>query len=172
MEMGQFLNEFATDTRVLVPVALASLAVLAVFSVLFDHWVGNLASEKKIGYSAILVALGNIVTLLMVAIISWKAAILVGLAFIASGFMVIIGDVNRSHNTRKQAVLVASKPRRKALPYAACGLIDDAIILLSNVEWGMRSVLEGKSDDRKIGLIALNVKEAIIKLTEARKIEG
>ena len=172
MEMGQFLNSFATDMRVLTAICLADLAVLAVFSVIFNHWVGNLPAERKIGYTALLVAIGNAVTLLLVAIISWKAAAVAGLAFVFSGTAMIIGDVDRSHKQREQAARQAGKPRRKALPYAACGLIDEAVMLLAQVERGMKLMLEGKSDDRKAGLMALSIKEASQKLIEARKVEG
>lgn len=171
MEMGQFLNSFATDWRVLIAICLADMAVLAVFSVMFNHWVGGLG-EKKNGYTALLVAIGNAVTLLLMAIISWKAAAVAGLAFVVSGTAMIAGDVNRSHKQRELAARNAGKPRRKALPYAAAGLIDEAIMLLAQVERGMKAMLEGKSDDRKAGLMALSIKEASQKLIEARKVEG
>lgn len=171
VNMGQFLNEYAQDVHVLVPVALAALAVLAVFSLLFNQWVGGLG-VKKDGYTALLVAIGVTITLILVAVISWKASILVVLAFVASGSMMIIGDVRRTINQREAEVAEAKHPRRKALPYVAAGLIDEAIMLLAQVERGMKAHLEGKSDDRKAGLMALAVKESVSKLQEARRVEG
>jgi hypothetical protein len=171
MDMGQFLNGFAQDGRILLVICVADLIMLAVFSYLYNAWVGKLG-EKKNGYTAILVAIGNAVTLLLVAIVSWKAAVLVSLAFVASGFMMIIGDIQRDQKQREQAAKEAARPRRKALPYAARSLIDEASMLLAQVERSIKALLEGKLDDRKIGLMALAVKEASIKLAEARKVEG
>lgn len=171
MEMGEFLNSFVKDLQMFWLLSGAGFLILVIFSILFNHWVAELG-DKKIGYTAMLVAVGNVVTLAIVAVISWKAAGLVMVAFVASGLAMILGDVNRSHKQREQVARNAAKPRRKALPYVACALIDEASMLLASVERGMKALLEGKLDDRKIGLMALNIKEAIIKLNEARRVEG
>jgi hypothetical protein len=170
MDMGEFVNGFVKDAQTFWLLSGAGLLILVIFSALFNRWVADLG-DRKIGYTALLVAVGNVVTLLIVAVISWKAAGIVLVAFIASGMVMIVGDVERSHEKREQAAKNA-RPRRKALPYAACGLIDEANMLLSPVERGLKAMLMGELDVRKIGLFALNVKDAISKLQEARKVEG
>ena len=171
MDMGEFLNNYVKDALNFWLLTGSMAGILALFSVIYNHWMDTLG-EKKQGYTALLVALGNGITLLAVATISWKAAALVAVAFIVSGAAMITGDIRRGSRQRDEQAVKQQRPRRKALPYAAAGLIDDAIMTLAQVERGLVAVLEGKSDDRKIGLMALAIKDASAKLSEARKVEG
>lgn len=170
MNSGEFLNTFVQDLHVLIPVSAAAVAVLFIFSLLYNGWMDKLG-DKKDGYTALLVALGNAVTLGVVAVFSWKAALLVALAFAIDGSAMIYGDIRRTSIRREQQT-VAKHPRRKALPYAAAYLVNEAIMTLSQVERGMKEMLEGKIEDRKLGIHALALKDASAKLQEALKTEG
>jgi Kef-type K+ transport system membrane component KefB len=64
----------------------------------FVAWLGPL----KEGYTALLVVVGVLVTLLGVALIDWRAAVLVGGAFAASGTPMIIGDISRTIKAREK----------------------------------------------------------------------
>lgn len=168
---GEFLNGFATDTRVLAPVALLLVGILILFSILYNKWMGELGDKKR-GYTALLVALGNLVTLAAVAVISWKAAAVTVVAFAISGLAMIAGDVARGQAQREQAAHVNGRPRRKALPYAAAGLVDEALMLLADAQRAIKRMLAGDLEAARIGLVGMQITEAVTKLTEARKTEG
>lgn len=169
MEMGSFINSFVKDSQSFTLAVAGGVAFLAIFSILYNRWMTDLG-ERKHGYTALLVALGNAVTLGVVAVISWKAALIGFVAFVVSGTAMIIGDIQRADKVRQKAS--RKSVRRKALPYAAAGLVIDATALLSNVERGMKLWLKGDASEKQIALMAINVKDAISKLAEASKIEG
>jgi hypothetical protein len=168
MEMGNFINTFVADSQAFTLAAIGGAAFLAVFSILYNRWMTDLG-ERKHGYTALLVALGNAVTLGVVAVISWKAALLGFIAFVVSGTAMIIGDIQRADKARQKTKKTA---RRKALPYAAAGLVDESIDLLTAADRNITRWLQNDASERQVALTALSVKDAIHKLTEARKVEG
>ena len=89
---------FAVDWRVLSAVLFA----LLMFGVVFNNWVGHLG-DKKEGYTALLVVIGVGMTLIGVAIVSWQSALLVLVAFAASGTPMIAGDIYRAVRAREEA---------------------------------------------------------------------
>ena len=91
-------DSFAIDWRVLIAVLFA----LLMFGAAFNTWVGHLG-DKKEGYTALLVAIGVGMTLIGVAIVSWQSALLVLLAFAASGTPMIAGDIYRAVRAREEA---------------------------------------------------------------------
>ena len=103
-------DSFAVDWRVLSAV----LFGLLMFGVAFNYWVG-LLGEKKEGYTALLVVIGVGMTLIGVAIVSWQSALLVLLAFAASGTPMIAGDIYRAVKAREEAkARIAAEIVRKA----------------------------------------------------------
>ncbi len=72
------------------------------FGISFNYFVGAL-EEKKDGILAQLVVAGVGVTLIGVAIISWKAAVLVLACFAASGIPMIVGENIRSIMLREKS---------------------------------------------------------------------
>lgn len=104
--MGNFLNEYVTDLQTIIPLAVGAVLLLIIFSLLYNRAVEDLGTKKE-GYTAIFVAIGNIITLLVVAVFSWKAALLCLIAFAASGTAMIIGDVARSIKRREESVVEA-----------------------------------------------------------------
>ncbi len=173
MEMTRFFNEFVKDSQVLGIVAIAGGAFLALFSILYNRWMDDLG-EKKRGYTALLVVGGNAITLLVVAVISWRAATLVLVAFVISGLAMIFGDIRRENIRREAEIKTINRrsPRRKALPYAAAGLVDDAAMLIGEAQREIKRALDGNSDPAKLGKAGINITEALAKLAEARKTEG
>lgn len=91
--------EIALDWRVIGAVVFG----LLMFGVGFNEWVGRLG-EHKAGYTALLVVVGVIVTLTGVALISWQAAAICAVAFVASGVPMIVGDIVRHVNARREAM--------------------------------------------------------------------
>jgi hypothetical protein len=120
--MGNFLNQYVTDMNTIIPLGIGSTIILIIFSILYNRWMSDLGNKKD-SYTALFVALGNLVTLLIVAVFSWKSALIALLAFVASGTTMIIGDVYRSVARREQVIAEVKKARRKPLPYVAARLI-------------------------------------------------
>ncbi len=80
----------------------ATLFGLFMFGVAYSFFIGALA-ERKDGILAQLVAAGVGVTLIGVAIISWQAAILVLVCFVASGIPMVVGENIRSIMLREKS---------------------------------------------------------------------
>jgi hypothetical protein len=70
-------------------------------------WLGN----RHEGYTSLLVCVGTGFTLAGVAVISWQAALVVFLSFVASGFPMVIGEAVRfaklRHDGANQATMAA-----------------------------------------------------------------
>lgn len=71
---------------------------LAMFGVAFNTLVNSLKGKHE-GYTSYLVAIGVFVTLCLVAVVAWQAAVIVLCAFTASGLPMIFGEAIR---TKKQ----------------------------------------------------------------------
>lgn len=174
METRNFFNDFVEHPQALTIALVFGFGFLVAFALLFNRWMDDLG-EKKRGYTAMLVALGNLVTLAVVALVSWKASLLVFLAFLASGIPMIWGDVRRSDRTKPALAnpepSAKKAPRRKALPYAAAGLVSEALMSLTDAQRNIRTVLQTNEANR-LGLTAMDVDTAILKLTEALKEQG
>lgn len=169
--MGEFLNDYVKDLNVIVPLGIGAALVLIIFSVLYNHWMGAMG-EKKEGYIAILVAVGNFVTLLIVSIFSWKAALITLVAFIASGTVMIIGDVYRSTVRREMAATETKKQiRRKPLPYVAGRLMADAFDELVIAERMSEQMIE-KKEYEKVPLVLAKITKSLRFLSEAKNTEG
>lgn len=169
IDFGSFLNPFLEDARMFVPVAIGIALALFLFGYFYNRALDNM-SERR-GRTAFFVVGGTLFTLGMIAILSWKAAVLALCAFAIDGAWMIMGDVTRAisrlekenRNPRKQ---------RKPLPYAAAALVDDSIMALSVSQRIVKEMLKDGLDGKKVGLIGLQIAEAIQKLIEARKVEG
>ncbi len=168
MDFGNILNTFVEDAHIFWPLCVALAASLWLFSMLYNRWMDDLA-EAKSGYTALLVALGNGVTLAVVAVLSWKAAVLVAAAFVISGAAMIAGDIRRNHLQQKKTIRAL---KRKPLPYAAAGLIDEAVMLISEGQRTIKTILKGPYDAQRLGIVGIALTEAIAKLNEARRVEG
>lgn len=171
MEMIPFFNKYVEDAHTLAILAGSGIAFLSIFSVLYNRWMDDLG-EKKRGYTALLVAAGNAINLGVVAAISWRAALVVLAAFFVSGLAMILGDIRRETKRREAESKINRRPRRKSLPYAAAGLVDDAAMLVSDAQRELKRALDGKLDPAKLGKAGISMTEALGKLAEARRVEG
>lgn len=81
-----------------------SLAVLVLFGLAFNRWVGKIEqADPDHGYAAIWVVAGVLVTLLITApIIGWQNTAIVLVAFIASGLPMIAGSISRHLAARQR----------------------------------------------------------------------
>lgn len=169
--MGDFFNGYVKDLQTLITLSVSAVIILAIFSVIYNRWMTDLG-EKKDGYTAILVAIGNAFTLLVVAFISWKAALIVLVAFIADGTAMIAGDIKRASSRREKLIQEAKKtPRRKPLPYYAARLIADAIDDLIAAERKAEQSIETENAN-ELPNIARLISKALRYLVEAKAIEG
>ena len=85
------------------PVFIAVLAGLLLFGCGYAWFVYGLG-ERKSGYIALFVAVGVLVTLGGLAIISWQAAILALVYFAASGSPMIAGEIILAMRSRDRAI--------------------------------------------------------------------
>ncbi len=84
------------------PMLILSAALLLAFGAIYNVIVDALERNGYAeGYVSILVVGGVAVTLLIVAILEWRAALLVFLAFCCSGFPMVIGSIYR-HVRRRE----------------------------------------------------------------------
>jgi len=119
VNMGLFLNEFAA--KLFWPLAVAAMFILPIFGHFYNKLMDKL--EGKDEHTSLYVALGNLVTIGIASIFSWKAALLFLILFMADGTPMIFGEFKRTERRAKKKT-----PRRKRIPYAANGRIDDATL--------------------------------------------
>lgn len=143
--MNDFLNEYATNSMVLAAVGAATGMALALFSTVYNM---HMDRRRERVYTAIYVVGGVLATLGGMAVISWKAAVLGLAAFAASGLPMVIGDMRRG--VREQARQEQDK-RRKRLPYAEKGLVDQALMEASEAERALGELVSKK----ELGMVDL-----------------
>lgn len=82
---------------------LAVIAALMLFGILYNLIIGW-AEEKRYleGYTALAVALGVLITLVGVALVSWQAAVITLGAFVASGTPMLAGSISRYMRARRR----------------------------------------------------------------------
>lgn len=113
--MGAFGNEF--DVKLQIGLAVFVAMAAPIFGYFYNKLMDRLNGENE--HSSLYVAVGNMVTLLLGALISWKAAALFLVLFLLDGLPMLHGEFNRTEKKIRS-------PRRKRLPYAANGILDEA----------------------------------------------
>lgn len=92
MIFPSFEISFSIDVGLLIIVFL----LLLIFGGLYNHFVEYMDRLHYIeGYLSLVVAFGVFVTLIGVSILSWQAALVILVCFIASGTPMIIGSITR-----------------------------------------------------------------------------
>lgn len=79
------------------------MVALLLFGVLFNQlvqWLGR----RHAGYTSLLVVVGVLITLIGVAVIDWRAAVLSLGGFAASGLPMVVGDIWRAIVAREAAL--------------------------------------------------------------------
>lgn len=142
--MGDFLNEIGANLLI------ASVVFVTVsaptFGVFFNQFIDRLKGEYE--HTSIYVAIGVAITLVLGALISWKSFLLYSVLFVLTGLPMIFGEYRRTEQKRKTA------PRRKRLPYAANGILDDARMSTTEAHRLIGKALEAKSNEEIYKYIA------------------
>lgn len=104
---------FTVDSRVL----LATITALVAFGLWYNAWVAGLVhTGRDRGYLSLIVAAGVAVTIAGVALIAgWQVALIVLLAFVASGTPMILGSIRRYVDARAADEARARHDARRAL---------------------------------------------------------
>jgi hypothetical protein len=160
VEMGDFGNEYVANLQILLPLIVTIILGLPVFGYAYNKLLDALKGKE---HTSVYVAGGVLFTLAAGALISWKSALLFTVLFALDGIFMIVGEFKR---TEKQA----KAPRRKRMPYAANGLLDEAKMSATELHKHIGQYLES-SDPKKINLMQVEVTTILLKLTELKSIQ-
>jgi len=103
---------------------LAVVLGLLLFGVLFNWFVAWLG-ERKRGQVAMLVVIGVAVTLAGAAVVDWRAAVWVGVCFVASGTPMVLGEWWRGVVRRSEEADAARRALEQALAEARSAARDE-----------------------------------------------
>jgi hypothetical protein len=159
--MGNFGNEYVTNSQVVFPLAVAIIFLLIIFGYFYNRLMDNLKGKE---HTSLYVVGGVIVTIAAAALISWKSALLFTILFLLDGIFMIVGEFKR---TEKQA----KNPRRKRMPYAANGLIDDAKMAGIEIHRLMGKELDAHEPGTLLK-IQRELTTVLLKLEELKKNQG
>lgn len=120
MNLGSFLNEYVSNPTAFWTLAVAVFFLLLIFGYFYNRLMDSLKGKE---HPSLYVAGGVLVTIGAAALFSWKAGLLMVILFLADGLPMIVGEFKRTHRQIEER---KKQPRRKRLPYAANGRIDDA----------------------------------------------
>ncbi len=123
MNLGPFLNEFAANPTIFWSMLTGALFLLGIFGYFFNKLMDQLKNGEHTSHY---VVIGVAVTLLVAALFSWKAALLLFVLFVMDGIFMVVGEHRRTLAEKEAEEEQKKTPRRKRLPYAANGRIDDA----------------------------------------------
>jgi hypothetical protein len=117
-EMGAFMNEI--DVKLQTAFVVFVIVAAPMFGYFYNRLIDSLKSRFE--HMSVYVVGGVTITLVFVALLSWKAALLALGIFTLTGLPMIVGEFCRTNRKMKQA----RRPRRLRLPYAANGILDEA----------------------------------------------
>jgi sugar phosphate permease len=148
VNLGNFLNEFAANLHVFPALVVGSVLGALIFGYFFNRIVGYYRQVNR----SIFVVIGTIVTLGIMALFSWKSALLGLLAFTCTGLLMAVGDYQRG-----LAALAKSepKPRIKRASYKINGLVDECAMSGEQASRYLAEALKKSDRAEQIGLIAL-----------------
>lgn len=158
--MGSFGNEYVANSQVIYPLAVAIIFLLVIFGYFYNHLMDSLKGKE---HTSLYVVGGVLITIGAAALISWKSALLFTVLFTLDGIFMIVGEFKR---TEKQA----KPPRRKRMPYAANGLLDEAKMSATKLHMYVGQYLES-NDPKKINQMQVEVTTILLKLTELKSIQ-
>ena len=144
VKMGNFLNEFAANLQVFLPLVVG----LALGLLIFGYFYNRIVAGDKTGQRSLYVIGGVLVTLLAGALFSWKAAALYLVLFSLSGLFMAIGDYQRG----RAAANAPKKPRIKRSSYKINGLVDACAM---SVEQSNQYLLDALRKNDRADLIQL-----------------
>jgi len=160
--MGAFINEF--DAKLLAGVAVFVVMAAPIFGYFFNRLMNRLREGEHTSYY---VVIGVAVTLALGALISWKSALLMAGVFVLTGLPMIVGEFQRTE--KKTAA-----PRRKRLPYAANGLLDQAGMAGAQAHRMLGQALAVEDAEKRLRLIAVadhEISSAILSINAVKQIQ-
>ena len=116
MKFGDFLNEYAANPQVFLPLIVFAAMAMPTFGYFYNLLMDRLDDSHE--HTSLWVAIGNLTTLTIGAFFSWKAALLILILFVLDGLPMIAGDFIR--DKKREAT-----PRVKRFPYKANAFLDD-----------------------------------------------
>lgn len=143
MNLGDFLSEYAVNLFWIF--AVAAFFALPIFGYFYNKFIDGLKEREHL---SIYVALGTLVTLAIGSLFSWKSSLLYLILFTLSGLPMIFGEFNRTKrlDAEKAEQEKESKLRRKRLPYAANGIIDEAKMAAKEARRLIGNATKAKND--------------------------
>lgn len=162
MKIGNFINEYAVNLQVLLPLAVAIVISLPVFGYAYNKLMDSLQGKE---HTSIFVAGGVFVTLVAGALISWKSALLFFILFSLDGIFMIAGEFKRTEKKQKTV-------RRKRMPYAANGLLDEAKMACTEARNRLgKSIKNGNVTNEDLHVIEHEINTVNLKILEVQQIQ-
>lgn len=162
--MDGFGNEF--DVKLQIALAVFVVVIAPVFGYFYNNLMDRLTENE---HSSLYVVIGVAVTIILSSAISWKSALLMAVLFGLTGLPMIIGEFNRTK--RKQRKEQQEKSiRRRRLPYAANGLIDEIKMSGFELKNYLKKYLE-TSDPKQLHMALVEVTNILVKTMELKSIQ-
>lgn len=170
MNLGDFLNEFVSNPTVFWALFVGLFFGLAIFGYFYNQLMDHLKDGDE--HTSLYVAIGVTVTLTAASLFSWKSGLLSFLFFGASGLPMILGEFRRTKVRVEEKK--TTPPRRKRLPYAANGRIDDATMGAKEASRLLMLALKEKEPTARALQLATashELNDVIVKLLELKTIQ-
>lgn len=170
MELGDFLNEYAANLEVFLPLVVIAALGLPVFAYFFNDFIDKLDDGE---HTSVYVAFGVGITIVVAALFSWKGALLHLILFTLDGLPMIVGDYRRARKQKLEKTI-----RVKRLPYKANAFIDDIEMAAKESRRMLNSAFKTKDDmERAIKLATISnelniISEKIYELKSIQRGEG
>lgn len=159
VKLGDFLNEFAANLQVFLPLIVAVVILLPMFGYFYNRLMDKLKGKE---HTSMYVAGGVLVTLAAGALISWKSALLFLILFGLDGIFMIIGEYRR---TERKA-----RTRVRRLPYKANGLLDEIKMAATSMRHLIGKMLE-IPDDKLLTRIQQELMTILVAIEELKNIQ-
>ncbi len=170
--MEIFWNQYVTKLQLLPALFVFAALGLPTFGYFYNQLMDRLQSKHE--HISIYVAVGVAVNILIGAIFSWKSALLFFSLFSLSGLPMIVGEFKRTEY--KKQIARSTRLRRKRLPYAANGCIEDAHDALKEAQRLVCMAMKhnGKNVESAISLAGASteINQALGKLVELKLIQN
>jgi len=166
--MGDFVNEFAVNL-------LPALTVFAVMGLPTFGYFYNLLMDRlhwRSEHTSLYVAIGEFAIIVVIGLFSWKAAVLSFVGNALAGAFMIAGEFRRTEAKKLQGKSL----RRKRLPYAASGCIEDAYDAAQEAQRQLVIAFKSNGENVKCALPMAQASHelsiALTKLMELRNIQN
>lgn len=160
--MGPFLNEFVVNLHIFLPLVVATALGLPVFGYFYNRVIDRLREHE---HMSIYVLMGTLVTLGVGALFSWKSALLFLILFGLDGLPMVVGEYRRTARRSRP-------PRRKRLPYAANGLLDEAKMAGEEARRVLGRAIKGEGAKEDLIIVERELNTMMLRIIEIKGIQG